>query len=263
MPHWPDPRASGPTHPPADRGRRAPTGRGRRPDEHHRYRWAGPTLLRGGPDGAEGALPLPLLAGEEIWCQLFSEPGAGSDLAAVTTRGCSDGDEWVVQGNEVWTTYARAAAYGILFARTEPGAPTHQGISYFIRPMDAAGVTVRPFVRHDRSPHLQRGGAGRRAPAADNLVGRTRSGWASAKVTLGNERVSLSGAGALWGMGPTGDDLVGAGRRSGGTADPLMRQRLAALWGAGQILRLAADAHGVGGRGRDSNRDRRPRCARP
>jgi alkylation response protein AidB-like acyl-CoA dehydrogenase len=210
----------------------------RRPTNTIGIGWAGPTLLVAGSAEQKERYLVPLLAAEEIWCQLFSEPGAGSDLAAVATRAVLDGDQWVVQGTKVWTSYAHAAAYGILLARTEPDAPTHQGISYFICPMDAPGVTVRPLIDMTGAHTFNQVELDEvRLPAA-NLVGRRGEGWALAKVTLGNERVSLSGAGALWGMGPTADDLVGAVRRSGGTGDPLLRQRLASLWAEGEILRL-------------------------
>ena len=238
-PHWPSPWGMG-ADPTVqlivdDELRRAGV---RRPTNTIGIGWAGPTLLVAGSAAQKDRYLFPLLAGEEIWCQLFSEPGAGSDLAAVATRAVLDGDQWVVQGTKVWTSYAHAAAFGILLARTEPHAPTHQGISYFICPMDAPGVTVRPLIDMTGAHTFNEVVLDEVRLPAGNLVGQRGQGWSLAKVTLGNERVSLSGAGALWGMGPTADDLVGAVRRSGGVADPLMRQRLAALWGEGEILRL-------------------------
>jgi len=238
-PHWPAPWGLGadPTHQLIvdDELRRAGV---RRPTNTIGIGWAGPTILQAGDPAQIDRYLLPLLAGEEIWCQLFSEPGAGSDLASLTTRAELDGDEWVVSGQKVWTSFAHVAQFGILLARTDPEAPQHQGISYFICPMDAPGVTVKPLVDMTGAHSFNEVFLdGVRLPAG-LLVGERGQGWSLAKVTLGNERVSLSGSGALWGMGPTAQDLVDQVRRSGGTADPLLRQRLAAVWADGEILRL-------------------------
>jgi len=238
-PHWPAPWGLGadPTHQLIvdDELRRAAV---RRPTNTIGIGWAGPTILQAGDPAQIDRYLLPLLAGEEIWCQLFSEPGAGSDLASLTTRAELDGDEWVVSGQKVWTSFAHVAQFGILLARTEPDAPQHRGISYFICPMDAPGVSVRPLVDMTGAHSFNEVFLdGVRLPAG-LLVGERGQGWSLAKVTLGNERVSLSGSGALWGMGPTAQDLVDQVRRSGGTADPLLRQRLAAVWADGEILRL-------------------------
>ena len=238
-PHWPAPWGLGadPTHQLLvdEELRRAGV---RRPENTIGIGWAGPTLLHAGTPEQKERFLFPLLAADEIWCQLFSEPGAGSDLASLTTRADLDGDEWVVRGQKVWTSYAHQAHYGILLARTEPDAPKHQGISYFICPMDAPGITVRPLVDMTGAHTFNEVFLDEvRLPAA-NLVGQRGRGWSLGKVTLANERVSLSGAGALWGMGPTADDLVAAVKAGGGTADPLLRQRLAAVWMEGEILRL-------------------------
>jgi alkylation response protein AidB-like acyl-CoA dehydrogenase len=238
-PHWPAPWGLGadPTHQLIvdDELHRA---RVRRPTNTIGIGWAGPTiLLAGSPEQKERYL-MPLLAGEEIWCQLFSEPGAGSDLASLTTRAELDGDQWVVSGQKVWTSYAHVSQFGILLARTEPEASQHEGISYFICPMDAEGVTVRPLVDMTGTHTFNEVFLDEVRLPTDSLVGERGQGWSLAKVTLGNERVSLSGSGALWGAGPTAADLVDVVRRSGGTSDPLERQRLAALWAEGEILRL-------------------------
>ena len=210
----------------------------RRPDNTIGIGWAGPTLLHAGTQEQKDRYLFPLLAADEIWCQLFSEPGAGSDLASLTTHAELDGDEWVVQGQKVWTSYAHRAQFGILLARTEPDAPKHQGISYFICPMDAPGITVRPLVDMTGAHTFNEVFLDEVRLPKENLVGDRGQGWSLGKVTLANERVSLSGAGALWGMGPTADDLIDAVRGAGGTTDPLLRQRLAALWMEGEILRL-------------------------
>ena len=238
-PHWPAPYGLGadPTEQLLvdEELRRAGV---RRPENTIGIGWAGPTLMHAGTDEQKERYLLPLLAADEIWCQLFSEPGAGSDLASLTTRAELDGDEWVVQGQKVWTSYAHQAHFGILLARTEPDAAKHQGISYFVCPMDAPGITVRPLYDMTGAHTFNEVFLDEVRLPRDNLVGERGQGWSLAKVTLANERVSLSGAGALWGMGPTVDALVDAARAAGGVRDPLLRQRLVRVWMEGEILRL-------------------------
>ncbi len=238
-PHWPAPWGmdADPTHQLIvdDELRRAGV---QRPTNVIGIGWAGPTLVHAGTSEQKDRYLMPLLAGEEIWCQLFSEPDAGSDLASLTTRAELDGDEWVITGQKVWTSYAHQARFGILLARSEPDAPVHRGISYFICPMDAPGLRVRPLTDMTGTHTFNEVFLdGVRLPAG-SLVGRRGEGWGLAKVTLANERVSLSGAGSLWGMGPTAADLIDEVRRSGGSDDPLDRQRLARIWIEGEILRL-------------------------
>jgi len=200
--------------------------------------WAGPTLLHAG-DAEQQARYLPrLLSGEDIWCQLFSEPGAGSDLAGLSTRAVRDGDSWVVTGQKVWTSLAHLARYGILLARTDPEAPKHAGISYFVCPMDLPGIEIRPLVEMTGEHLFNEVFLDEVRLPADALVGPEHGGWALAKVTLANERVSLSSGGALWGRGPSAEDLLDLVRRRGGTTDPLVRQRLARLWADATVLRL-------------------------
>lgn len=200
--------------------------------------WAGPTLVHAGtPDQQARYLPR-LLSGEDVWCQLFSEPDAGSDLASLTTRAERDGDEWVVTGRKVWTSLAQFAAYGILIARTDPDAPKQQGISYFVCPMDLPGIEIRPIIEMTGGHTFNEVFLDDVRLPADALVGPVHRGWELAKVTLGNERVSLSSGGALWGMGPTGRDLLDLVRAAGGTTDPHRRQRLARLHTTEEILRL-------------------------
>jgi len=238
-PHWPEPWGLG-ADPVSqlvidEELRRAGV---RRPSNQIGIGWAGPTIIHAGTEEQKRRYLLPLLSGEEIWCQLFSEPGAGSDLAGLSTRAERDGDEWVVTGQKVWTSFAHLAAFGILLARTDPGAPKHQGISYFICPMDAPGVEIRPIVDMTGDHTFNEVFLdGVRLPAA-NLVGEVNGGWGLAKVTLGNERVSLSGEGSLWGQGPTAADLIDVVRRGGGTRDPALRQELVRVWAEGEILRL-------------------------
>ncbi len=238
-PHWPRPWGLG-ADPVAqlvidDEMRRAGV---RRPSNQIGIGWAGPTLIHAGTEAQKRRYLPALLAAEEIWCQLFSEPGAGSDLAGLSTRAERDGDEWVVSGQKVWTSFAHLASLGILLARTDPDAPKHRGISYFICPMDAPGVTIRPIVDMTGDHAFNEVFLDGVRLSPDHLVGEVNGGWALAKVTLGNERVSLSGEGALWGQGPTAGDLVDLVRRAGGTSDRVLRQRLVRVWVEGEILRL-------------------------
>jgi alkylation response protein AidB-like acyl-CoA dehydrogenase len=200
--------------------------------------WGGPTILHGGSQAQKDRYLTPLLAGEEIWCQLFSEPGAGSDLANLRTRAVRDGDEFVVNGQKIWTSMGHLAKFGILIARTDPDVGKHEGITYFICPMDAEGIEIRPIIEmtggHTFNEVFL---TDVRIPDA-NRVGDVHAGWSLAKVTLGNERVSLSSGGALWGMGPAASDLLDEVRSGGGCGDPVVRDRLAQLHIEAELLRL-------------------------
>ena len=238
-PHWPEPYGldADPVHQLIidDELRRAGI---KRPNNPIGIGWAGPTLLHAGtPDQQQRWLP-GLLSGEETWCQLFSEPDAGSDLASLTTRAIRDGDEWVVNGTKIWTSLGHLARWGILIARTDPDADRHSGITYFVVDMETPGIELSPIVEMTGAHNFnQVFFTDARIPDA-NRVGEVNQGWSLAKVTLGNERVSLSEPGALWGMGPTAGDLLATVRAAGGTADPVLRDRLAALHIDAEILRL-------------------------
>ncbi len=210
----------------------------RRPTNPIGIGWAGPTLVHGGTEQQKERYLFPMLAGEEMWCQLFSEPGSGSDLASLSTRAVRDGDEWVVNGQKIWTSLAQFSKFGILIARTEPDAPKHEGISYFVCPMDAPGVEIRPIIEMTGAHSFNEVFFDDVRLPAENLVGDVNRGWGLAKVTLGNERVSLSAGGALWGRGPTAEDLLDLVRAAGGTQDAVLRQRLAALHIEHELLRL-------------------------
>lgn len=238
-PHWPQPWGIGADAVGQllidDELRRAGV---RRPDNPIGIGWAGPTIVEAGTAAQQQRYLPPLLAGEEIWCQLFSEPDAGSDLAGLTTRAVRDGDDYVVSGQKIWTSYAHRAAFGILLCRTDPAAPKRAGITYLICPMDAPGVTIRPIVEMTGEHNFNEVFLDEvRIPAA-NRVGDENAGWRLAKVTLGNERVALSSEGAIWGRGPSARDLVDLVRRSGGCRDVLQRQRLAEVYSVGEILRV-------------------------
>lgn len=200
--------------------------------------WAGPTVLHAGTEAQKDRYLFPLLAQEETWCQLFSEPGAGSDLASLTTRAVRDGDAFVVTGQKIWTSHAHTADFGILLARTDPEAPKYQGISYLICPMGAEGIEIRPIVDITGSHTFNEVFLDEVRIPVENLVGEEHGGWSLAQVTLGNERVSLSTGGALWGDGPMASDLFDEVRASGRVVDPVLRQSLAALYIEAEILRL-------------------------
>jgi 3-oxochol-4-en-24-oyl-CoA dehydrogenase len=200
--------------------------------------WAGPTLLVAGTSEQQEQWLPGILDGSDIWCQLFSEPGAGSDLASLATRAVRDGDEYVVNGQKVWTTLAHVARFGILLARTDPDVEPHKGVTYFVVDMRTPGITVRPLVQMTGTHEFNEVFFDDvRIPAA-NVVGVENDGWRLAKVTLGNERVSLSGEGALWGRGPTASDMIDLVRAHGGARDHILRQRLAQLFIESEVLRL-------------------------
>lgn len=200
--------------------------------------WAGPTILVAGTPGQKERWLPGILSGEEFWCQLFSEPDAGSDLASLATTARRDGDEWVVTGQKVWTSYAHLATWGILLARTSDEGAPQNGISYFICPMTAPGVTVRPLVDMTGDHAFNQVFLDEVRLPADSLLGEVNDGWRLAKVTLGNERVALSGEGVLWGRGPTAKDLVDAARRDATPMSALERDALVRCWSHGEILRI-------------------------
>jgi alkylation response protein AidB-like acyl-CoA dehydrogenase len=210
----------------------------RRPSNPIGIGWAAPTILSAGTEAQKERYLMGALSGEEYWCQLFSEPDAGSDLASLSTRAERRGDGWVVNGAKIWTSGAHMARYGILIARTDPAAAKHRGISYFVCPMDAPGITVTPIVDMTGAHSFNQVFFDDVPLGADTLIGEEGDGWRLAKATLANERVSLSSGGVLWGRGPTADDLIDLARRGGGVPDPVLRQELARVWSEGEILRL-------------------------
>jgi alkylation response protein AidB-like acyl-CoA dehydrogenase len=198
----------------------------------------GPILVAHGTEEQKRRYIPPMLSGEELWCQLFSEPDAGSDLANVSTRAIKDGDHYVVNGQKTWTSLGHDALYGILLARTNPDAPKHAGLSYFIVDMRSPGIEVRPIVDASGWHNFNDVFFTDVLVPTENLIGPENGGWELARDTLANERVTLSRGGAQWGWGPTSHDLIDLVRTRGGAPDPVMRQRLAQLYIEGEILRV-------------------------
>jgi alkylation response protein AidB-like acyl-CoA dehydrogenase len=182
---------------------------------------AGPTILAHGTAEQKDRFLGPMLRGDEMWCQLFSEPNAGSDLANLATRAVRDGDEWVVCGQKVWTSSPDRARWGMLLARTDGDVPKHKGISYFLLAMDSPGVGARPLRQMTGQSHFSEVFLDDvRVPAAD-LLGGEGNGWVVAQTTLNSERSSIAG-----GVGATPASLIGLAQRVGRAAEPRLRQRI-------------------------------------
>jgi len=200
---------------------------------------AAPTILRHGTDEQRHRWLRPLWTGEEVWCQLFSEPGAGSDLASLTTRAVRDGEDWVVSGQKVWTSMAHEARWAILLARTDPAVAKHEGLTFFACDMTAPGVDVRPLRQITGEAEFNEVFLdGVRIPDA-HRIGEIGQGWQVARTTLMNERVAIGGAPV-----PREHGLIGIvarawrerpSLRSAGARDELMR-----LWVAAEAARLSA-----------------------
>jgi alkylation response protein AidB-like acyl-CoA dehydrogenase len=209
----------------------------------------GPTILELGSEEQKKRYLPPMLRGEEIWCQLFSEPSGGSDVAALITTAVRDGDEWVLNGQKVWTSGAQHSDYGAVIARTDPTVPKHNGITMFIVDMHAPGVTVRPLkVATGASPFNEVFFDNVRLPA-DSVIGTVNDGWRAAVVMLRNERVTI-GTNAAPRTSPLSyDSLSGLAGRLGGGGDQGLSRRLAELYVRersaqlfGQLLREEAMA---------------------
>ncbi len=198
---------------------------------------AAPTIAAHADEELKARLLRPLFTGEELWCQLFSEPGAGSDLAGLSTRAVRDGDEWVVDGQKVWNTLAHRADRGMLVARTDPEAPKHRGLTYFALDMHTPGVDVRPLRQITGEAEFNEVYlTGVRVPDADRIGG-LGDGWRVSLTTLMNERVTIGGAVAGRSSGPIGDALK-VWREHPESHDPVRRDRLARLWIDAEVLRL-------------------------
>lgn len=200
---------------------------------------AAPTILAYGTDEQKQRFLRPLWTGEEIWCQLFSEPGAGSDLANVGTKAVRDGDSWVVNGQKVWTSGAQNAQFAILVARTNPDVPKHYGLTYFLCDMTDPGVDIRPlrqitgeaefnevFLTDVRIPDSQR-------------LGAEGEGWKVANATLNNERVAIGGRASERDEGMIGV-VTRSWREHPENHTPELHDRLVQLWVESEVARLTA-----------------------
>jgi alkylation response protein AidB-like acyl-CoA dehydrogenase len=194
----------------------------------------GPTLIAHGTEEQKQRHLGAMLRGEVVWCQLFSEPDAGSDLAGLKTRAQRDGDEFIVNGQKVWTSGAQDSDWAILIARTSPDAPKHKGITYFLVDMRTPGIEVRPLRQITGFAHFNEVFLTDVAIPADNVVGTVDNGWAVTHTTLSNERTLIGGSG----QGLTTDQVLDLARRYGGSANPLVRQHIAAFYTRAQLLRF-------------------------
>jgi alkylation response protein AidB-like acyl-CoA dehydrogenase len=199
-----------------------------------------PTVVAHGSDAQKRRYLRPLFTNEEIWCQLFSEPGAGSDVASLSTRAVRDGDEWLVNGQKVWTTLAHVARFGMLVARTDPQAPKHKGLTYFVVDMHAPGVDVRPlFQLTGEAEFNEVYFTDVRIPDAERL-GEAGEGWRVSLTTLMNERVAIGGTIPPRGAGFVGE-LLKVWAQTGPHDGPdgvATRDRVVQLWIRAEALRL-------------------------
>jgi alkylation response protein AidB-like acyl-CoA dehydrogenase len=193
---------------------------------------AGPTIIAWGTPEQQQRFLEPMLSGEHVWCQLFSEPGAGSDLAGLRTRAEGDGDEWVVNGQKVWTSGAHYSDWGLLLARTDPDAPKHKGISAFLLDMRTPGIEVRPLRQINGMAHFNEVFlTDVRIPDACRL-GPENEGWRVANTMLSNERAFIGGGGRVGFR-----DIMLLAKRSGAGADPMLRQELARCYTRLQLIK--------------------------
>ena len=242
VPHWPEPygRTADPMHQLIidDELKQAGVTRTSVATNAIGVGWAAPTIFLAGSEWQKERFLEPIFTGEEVWSQLFSEPDSGSDLASLGTRAIRDGDEYVINGSKIWSSGAHHSQFGILIARTNPDLPKHKGISYFIVPMDLPGIELTPIVDMTTAYSFNQTFFDDVRLPAKYLVGEEGDGWKLAKVTLANERVSLSSAGSMWGTGPSASHLLDLVRANGGVSDPIDRQRFAALHIESEVLRL-------------------------
>jgi alkylation response protein AidB-like acyl-CoA dehydrogenase len=212
----------------------------------------GPTILAFGTAAQKERFLRPIAEVRELWCQGYSEPGAGSDLASLTTSARLDGDEWVITGQKVWTSLAQVAAWCFLLARTEPGSRRSAGLSYLLVPMNQAGITVRPIRQLTGTSEFNEVFFDGARTGRDMAVGAVGDGWRVAMATLAIER-GVSTLGQQVGYQRELDALIAVARRTGAASDPLLRDRLARAWIGLQVMReqvlamLGSDADAAAG----------------
>ena len=201
----------------------------------------GPVVLTYASEEQKKRLLRPMFTGEEIWCQMFSEPGAGSDVAGLASRAIRDGDEWIVNGQKVWTTLAHVSRWGMLVARTDPDQPKHKGLTYFLLDMESEGVEVRPLYQITGDTEFNEIFLTDVRIPQENVFGDVGGGWAAAVTTLMNERVALGGGVPKQGSGAIGD-LVEIWKERKDSMDEIsssvMRDRITELWIQAEALRL-------------------------
>src|SRR5580692_10410309 len=199
----------------------------------------GPTLIAfGTPEQRRRFLP-PIAAVEELWCQGYSEPGAGSDLAAVSTTAVPDGDEWVITGQKVWTSLAHVADWCFVLARTEPGSRRSHGLSYLLVPMRQPGITVRPIRQLTGESEFNEVFFDEARTRRDLVVGEPGEGWRVAQATLAIER-GVATLGQQVGFRREYDALVEQARADGAAADPVLRDKLARAWIGLEVMQAHA-----------------------
>ena len=201
------------------------------------YGMCAPTLVVHGSEAQKERYLRPLFTGEEIWCQMFSEPGAGSDVAGLSTRAVRDGEEWTLNGQKVWTTLAHVSRFGIVLARTDPDAVKHKGMTMFVMDMEAPGVEVRPLVQATGEAEFNEVYmTDLRIPDSERL-GDIGEGWGVSLTTLMNERVSIGGQ-----VSPRGSGIIAMAmktwKESPHHGDAVARDHLANFWIEAEVNRL-------------------------
>jgi alkylation response protein AidB-like acyl-CoA dehydrogenase len=199
----------------------------------------GPTILHFGTDEQRARFLPSIASGEELWCQGYSEPNAGSDLANITTRATRDGDEWVIDGQKVWTSLAHWAQWCFVLARTDRDAHRHRGISYLLVPMDQPGIEIRPISQITGTSEFNEVFFDGARTRADLVVGEVNGGWKVAMGTLAFERGALT-LGQQLGFVQEWHEIAATARERGVTGDPVTRQRLAQAWIELEIMRYTA-----------------------